>query len=536
MDNQIKLEMIDLEMIKPSPYNMRKTFDSESIIELSENIKKQGLIQPITVRPKNPYYEVVCGERRFRAFNLLSVLDKSKYGKINCIIKQMTDDEAFEAMITENIQRKDVDTVEEASAFLQMTEKGYSVSEIAEKLGKTQRYVLDRIKLNNLIPELKKRLRDGEIPITGAMLLSKLEESHQISFSENYKGNVEVIQIRRFIDNMFMILENTIWSDDDWEDGTFIKCENCVKNTANHGCLFYEMKTDCGKCTDRACFNRKTVESIIRKLKAMGDEVVKKDGRLEFGKSVVISDGCCSYWSDDRKELYKSILDRIKEEGYCVVNQNEMFKSKCWYGESDERIEQLLNDKEIYKCISFFNYSSPTFSTEFYYVKGNSSTSENAVADSKEIMFDKIRDNIKKSENKRNEHVYNAISDMMKKSDYENIESDLTDFEQLAMDMFVFSSLSYLYKEKNGFDYCKDDVYKFVKEHHNDRLKWYRQFILGKITDSYMSVGKERLVIQSKIADEFFPEDKQSAISKIVEKYDAKISKLNEQLKEYEGA
>lgn len=78
----------------------------------------------------------------------------------------MTDDEAFDAMITENLQRKDVDPIEEAFAFSQLIEKGRTLEDIALRFGKSTRFVFDRVKLNGLIPELKARVRDGEIPIS----------------------------------------------------------------------------------------------------------------------------------------------------------------------------------------------------------------------------------------------------------------------------------------------------------------------------------------------------------------------------------
>lgn len=102
----------------------------------------------------------------------------------------MTDDEAFEAMITENLQRKDVDPIEEAFAFAQLAEKGRTLEDIALKIGKSTRFVFDRIKLNSLIPELKERVRNGDIPLSGAMILSKLDEDTQKSFMRRRKNNV----------------------------------------------------------------------------------------------------------------------------------------------------------------------------------------------------------------------------------------------------------------------------------------------------------------------------------------------------------
>ena len=97
---------IPLTDITPSSLNPRKTFDQEALMELADNIKENGLIQPITVRkmPKgsDTRYEIVCGERRYRASQIAGMTE------IQCIIKELDDKKAFAAMIIENLQRKDV--------------------------------------------------------------------------------------------------------------------------------------------------------------------------------------------------------------------------------------------------------------------------------------------------------------------------------------------------------------------------------------------------------------------------------------------
>lgn len=138
MENLIK--NIPTWKIIVSPHNPRKTFDEASIKELAENITRQGLLQPITVRPIEysdeldketgeiisavTKYEIVCGERRYRAW-LTNQQASTKFPKsIPCIVREMSDEEAFDAMITENLQRKDVDPTEEAFAFGELAKRG----------------------------------------------------------------------------------------------------------------------------------------------------------------------------------------------------------------------------------------------------------------------------------------------------------------------------------------------------------------------------------------------------------------------------
>ena len=262
----MEVQNIRIDLISPSPLNPRKTFDEAALEELASNIEKQGLLQPITVRVAKseemtnletgdvtplPYtYEIVCGERRFRAVSLLKAKEdeanvakikahrkkSEKFQTISCIVREMTDDEAFEAMITENLQRKDVDPIEEAFAFAQLAEKGRTLEDIALKIGKSTRFVFDRIKLNSLIPELKERVRNGDIPLSGAMILSKLDEDTQKEFHEEEEEQCTTAMIREFVSNSFMELGNAPWIKDDsdnWENTDIKSCSQCENNTCN---------------------------------------------------------------------------------------------------------------------------------------------------------------------------------------------------------------------------------------------------------------------------------------------------------------
>ena len=295
----MEVQNIRIDLISPSPLNPRKTFDEAALEELASNIEKQGLLQPITVRVAKSEdvtdletgdvttipcsYEIVCGERRFRAVSLLKAKEdetnvakikahrkkSEKFQTISCIVREMTDDEAFEAMITENLQRKDVDPIEEAFAFAQLTEKGRTLEDIALKFGKSTRFVFDRIKLNGLIPELKERVRNGDIPLSGAMILSKLDEEIQKEFNEEEDEQCTTSMIRDYVSNSFLELDKADWIKEDadnWENGEFKQCSQCESNTCNHGCLFYEMNNKNARCINATCFYRKRIAYVIRKI------------------------------------------------------------------------------------------------------------------------------------------------------------------------------------------------------------------------------------------------------------------------------
>lgn len=356
--------------------NPRKTFEEDALKELADNIRQQGLIQPITVRPRiitgvepgsgdavaiPDGYEIVCGERRYRAMSAINAELPEQWPTIAAIVREMTDDEAFDAMITENLQRKDVDPIEEAYAFGQLLEKGSTAEEVALRFGKSVRFVQDRVKLNNLIPELLLKVRDGSMAIAAGMVICKFEEASQRKFYSAF-GNYEKIskeQANRFTAQEFMTLNRSSWyqsddqADEDFEGGCDRKCKECPLNTANANCLFWEMKaTDDGKCTCRPKFEAKHRAYMLHYIERMSEDLVKKGDALEYGKSVLIDTASC--WSEDSKRIHDEAIAEIKELGFEIVKPDEIFGSRVYYSATDDRIPEMLKNGECYRCIEIF--------------------------------------------------------------------------------------------------------------------------------------------------------------------------------------
>lgn len=382
MDYQI----LPVDLVKPSPMNPRKTIDEAAIAELAENIEAQGLIQPITVRPVAFYdrvengkvittpkaFEIVCGERRYRAFSKLNESHPDgSFSKIPAIVRVMTDAEAFDAMITENLQRQDVDPIEEAFAFAQLIKTGKTAEEIAVRFGKSIRFVQDRVKLNSLIPELMVALKDDKMSIAAAMIISKLNEKDQQQFyktySQHYQGYTKS-NAENFIASLFMTINKAAWNgDEDFEGGCNCKCSECQFNTNNHGCLFYEMNGEgSGRCTNRAKFSDKTLAYIRQLLISREDEFVKKNEPLVKGKTVIANHEPGSYVSADTKELYKKVCNLIDEIGLEVVDPFRCFNGYCGY--DDERLQQKIDNGEVYHYLTIFDYSGVNIQDRYGYV------------------------------------------------------------------------------------------------------------------------------------------------------------------------
>lgn len=381
----MEVKELPLSLVHPSPMNPRKTFDEEGIKELAGNIREQGLLQPITVRPiaKTPMeegmdadqeYEIVCGERRYRAMSLLDQeSDTADFATISAIVREMTDAEAYDAMITENLQRKDVDPIEEAFAFGKLIEMGNTAEDVALRFGKSIRFVTDRIKLNALVPELMVEVKDNKLPISAAMLISKLDHEQQREYAKRERGNYSKFSAERFVNNLFMFITQSTWFNDepDFAGETCGKsCRECEFNTANHGCLFYEMNANerTAKCTNRDRFNAKIVDYAFHVIEKYSDRLVNADEPLEKGKMVIGID-IPSYLLDKDKSRMRDIETQVRANGYEVVNSGEYFRSRVGYDVEDERTQQLLENGAAYLVLDMFSYTSLNPTVRAYYVR-----------------------------------------------------------------------------------------------------------------------------------------------------------------------
>src|SRR5215831_7592564 len=150
------VEHIEMKMIKPSQFAVRNKFQKISPEDdsLVASIREHGLLQPILIRPLTQGFEIVAGHRRFQACRSL------RWRFISCKIREMSDKQAYEIQLTENMQRKSMDPVEEAEAFRRyVVDFGWGgITELAKKIGKSEVYVSHRLQLLKLPDEIKERI------------------------------------------------------------------------------------------------------------------------------------------------------------------------------------------------------------------------------------------------------------------------------------------------------------------------------------------------------------------------------------------
>lgn len=162
---------LPLEQIKPSPFQPRVDFDSLSMEELTQSIKEKGVIQPILVRRRGDAYELIAGERRFRAANLLNLKE------IPVIIKNVEDRDSLEIALIENIQRASLNPIEEAHAYQYLIDKFQVTHEkISEVLGKARVSVTNTLRLLKLPQEIQEEMKKGRINFAHGRALLEIED------------------------------------------------------------------------------------------------------------------------------------------------------------------------------------------------------------------------------------------------------------------------------------------------------------------------------------------------------------------------
>ncbi len=164
------LTLVSIHEIRPNTRQPRKDFDDDTIAELTASIKEKGIIQPIVVRQSGSGYEIIAGERRWRAAQRAGIV------KVPVVVKDATDMEALELALIENLQREDLNPIEEASGYQHLIEVyGLTHEEVSVQIGKDRSTITNHLRLLRLSEEAKRALIEGEITAGHARALLSLE-------------------------------------------------------------------------------------------------------------------------------------------------------------------------------------------------------------------------------------------------------------------------------------------------------------------------------------------------------------------------
>lgn len=267
---------LDITAVFPSADNHRKTFNDTSLQELADSIREVGVLQAIAVRPRTAGdYEIIYGERRYRA----SLLAGAKTIKAT-IYNNVTDNEAEDMSLSENLQREQVRPTEEAKAFKRLLEKGrYDMYSLVSRFGRSEKYIYTRLKLNELYAPIGELLDNETITVSVAEEISTYEPNIQKDVYEKHLKEDSGDNWTGYTLNLFRKHFEKCYTTD-LEQYKFDKteCKACVHNAANYN-LFAE-HNGCGHCTNRKCLEAKNAAHVAKET----EKLLKSDPKLVIAR------------------------------------------------------------------------------------------------------------------------------------------------------------------------------------------------------------------------------------------------------------
>ena len=198
---------IDLSELRPNPYQPRKVFDEDALNELASSIKEHGVFQPIIVKKAIKGYDIVAGERRFRASKIAGLKT------IPAIIKEFTDDEMMQISLLENLQRENLTSIEEAKAYKAIIDaSNITQEELAIKVGKSRSYITNILGLLTLPLNVQDLILYNKISMGHARVLSKLSDVDKIEELANkiIEENLSVRDLEKYVSDEKVEKKNTI--------------------------------------------------------------------------------------------------------------------------------------------------------------------------------------------------------------------------------------------------------------------------------------------------------------------------------------
>lgn len=230
MQKDLKIEIVNVDLVKPNPYQPRKVFSDAALQELASSILEHGLMQPITVRKIGGSYELIAGERRLKATKLAGLKT------IPAVIAEVTTKDSAILALIENLQRENLNFLEESQAYYSvMQDYNYTQQELAKTLGKSQSTIANKLRILKLSPTVQKLLVENNLTERHARALLKLpSEEYQIKILEKViKQELNVKRTEQLIEQMLVQIANEelVKHKENQKVKTFIRDMRLVTNT-----------------------------------------------------------------------------------------------------------------------------------------------------------------------------------------------------------------------------------------------------------------------------------------------------------------
>lgn len=199
VENEESVQEIKINELRPNPYQPRKNFQQETINELKMSILEHGILQPIIVRKSIKGYEIVVGERRFRAAK------EAKLETVPAVVRKLSEQQMMELAVLENLQREDLNPIEEGLAYQTLMEKlTLTQEEVAKRLGKSRPHIANHVRLLSLSPKIQELISNGEISMGHGRALLGLRKKAKVPIivEKILKENLNVRQLERLIQQL----------------------------------------------------------------------------------------------------------------------------------------------------------------------------------------------------------------------------------------------------------------------------------------------------------------------------------------------
>ena len=332
---------LDITTVHPSADNHRKTFNDASLRELAESIREVGDLQAIAVRPHTAGgYEIIYGERRYRA----SLLAGAKTIKAT-IYNNITDDEAEDMSLSENLQREEVRPTEEAKAFKRLLEKGrYDMYSLVSRFGRSEKYIYTRLKLNELYQPIGELLDNETITISVAEEISTYEPNIQKDVYEKHLKEDSRDNWAGYTLKLFKKYFEEYYTTD-LEQYKFDKteCKACVHNAANYN-LFAE-HNGCGHCTNRKCLDTKNAAFVAKET----EKLLKSDPKLVIARP---------YYGG----MNETALQKLDKKGHEIKELNYTVSAQSFPKAPEApRQEQFSKPKEYEQAVQTFEQKNEEY-------------------------------------------------------------------------------------------------------------------------------------------------------------------------------
>lgn len=522
MESKDKVHLVPLASIRPNPDNPRKKIKEEEIKELAQSIKRSGLLQAITLRPKDDYYEIVIGERRCLAFIM------NEQTVIPAYIRDLSDKEVMEIALAENLLRKDLTPLEESDAFQRFIETGnYTIEDLCSTFGKTESFIRGRLRLQHLSENFKELLENEVITLSVGQELAKYDGKTQDTiFNEHFK-----------------IEDNTCWRDLGTKELAgkieriyttellkykFDKTE-CISCPSNTGTYSLFTNPESGRCTNAECLQKKRSEFTMSFCKVIADKYENIDVCITPYDKL---DGVMNESLEEQGiKAITTIAESYPEAPLAPVKEN--FKSDQEYNEAKEeyQIEIGAYNKDIDEIEAKIEQGKLK---KVIYIGDN-----NPKLCYIPVMTDPDKDPLKALEEEDDANKRNATNGVIKELTQLLLTcglppSGFSAFEEQMLVFFMLDSLNIKHysifgiKETNMKGLPDDLKYKISKSVTAEQKSIIqRDFLIRYITKSVDSNSKSLLLIE--FTRQHFPQEVADISRKYTDAYNSKYQKIKKQ-------